>query len=92
MNVMNLEIELLGGGLYKTNITNVLGGFSLEQLESGKFKCFINHCLRFVVDYGDCVIFEEDIDDGYVFLTLEKWIQDGEVKYGNVKSYYQPMI
>ena len=92
MNVINLEVELLGSGKWEVSITNLLGNFSLQQLESDKFKEFISHCLHHVVDYGDYINFEEDLDDGYVFMTLEKWIQDGEVRYGNVKTYYQPLI
>lgn len=93
MNVINLEVELLGGGDYGVSITNLLGNFSLQQLESDKFKDFISHCLYHVVDYGDDdIIFDVDVDYGYVFMTLEKWLQDGKVHYGNVKTYYQPMI
>lgn len=93
MNVINLEVEFIGGGLYKTTITNVLGGFSLEELTGDRFKPFLHFHLVDVVDYGDDeLLFEEDLDEGYVFLTLEKFIADNEVCYNVVKSYYQPMI
>lgn len=94
MNVINLEVDLIGGsGLYKTTITNVLGGFSLEELTGDRFKSSLHLYLTEVVDYGDDeLIFEEDLDEGYVFLTLEKFIVDEKVCYNVVKSYYQPLI
>lgn len=93
MNVINLEVEFIGGGLYKTTITNVLGGFSLEELSGDRFKSHLHLYLTEAEDYGDDeLIFEEDLDEGYVFLTLEKFIVDEKVCYNVVKSYYQPLI
>lgn len=93
MNVINLEVEFIGGGLYKTIITNVLGGFSLDELAGDKFRNYLHTHLIKVVDYGDDeLIFEEDFDEGYVVLTLEKFIVDDKVCYNVVKSYYQPLI
>jgi hypothetical protein len=93
MNIINLEVEFIGGGLYKTTITNVLGGFSLEELAGESFQSFLHFHLVDVVDYGDDeLIFEEDLDEGYVFLTIEKFIADDEFYYNVVKSYYQPLI